>query len=183
MSSFNCIQMQDKRPFPLRVSFFQKPFFPRRNLRSLGLGHVHVLAASWWESKYTTCFSLYSRNQALSSRKGEVGNAYKIPTFSTAGSDSQAVIWRARRMTREEARKSTLVDDHLWKALGHYRKPVSGLERKEGGRQTMWSLSDQVKGFCLYPEDNGKPLEGFIQVTWHVFNSRVVIHWRPEWMW
>ena len=42
-----------------------------------------------------------------------MGNANKIPTFSTTGKDFHAVIRKARRVTREEAKKSTAVSDHL----------------------------------------------------------------------
>ena len=50
----------------------------------------------------------------------------------------------------------------------------------EGGE--VWSLSDQVRDFGLYPEDTGKPVEGFIQVTQlgFPFISKVEINGRPE---
>lgn len=112
MSSYNCIQRQEKRCFSLCVSFFLEAFYPRKDFSSPRPWACHVLAARA-DGKYTTFFILYSRSQALAARKGEVGNASKTPTVSTTGSDSPAVIWRARKMIREEARKSTPVGNSL----------------------------------------------------------------------
>ena len=40
----------------------------------------------------------------------------------------------------------------------------------EGGE--VWSLSDQVRDFGLYPEDTGKPVEGFI----HARHRKLAVH-------